>query len=163
VSKIQKGKQSYIFTHHDSIDSPYIHIDILARLGEFMGIIAPRMVDRTSKEVRTVGDGKVSLRRVSRYVVKALVTSISLALFLRIFSMLATAVWALYLSLAGRRIAWNFQIWNMNRCKRFSRAVQISWSCYSALLWQYWLSYFLGCRWWENQGGDQPWQRPSDL
>ena len=28
------------------------------------------MVDRTSKEVRTVGDGKVSLSRVSRYVVK---------------------------------------------------------------------------------------------
>ena len=44
----QKGFQSFIFTPHDSLiidgtdtvpDSPYIHIDILGRLGQYLGII----------------------------------------------------------------------------------------------------------------------------
>ena len=44
----QKGLQSFIFTPHDSLiidgtdtmpDSSYIHIDILGRLGQYLGII----------------------------------------------------------------------------------------------------------------------------
>jgi len=56
--KNQKGKQSFIITDHDSviidgsgtIGTPYIHVDILAWLGEYMGIIAPGTADRTNEE-----------------------------------------------------------------------------------------------------------------
>ena len=48
LSNTQKGLQSSIFTPHDSLiidgtdtipDSPYIHIDILGRLGQYLGTL----------------------------------------------------------------------------------------------------------------------------
>ena len=61
-SNTQKGLQSFIFTPHDSliidgtdtIRDYGIHIGILARLGEIMGIIAPRTANRTNEEGKNI-------------------------------------------------------------------------------------------------------------
>ena len=62
-SKTQKGLQSFISMPHDSLiidgtdtitDSSYIHIDVLARLGQYMGIIAPGTANRTNVEGKNI-------------------------------------------------------------------------------------------------------------
>ena len=59
-----KRFQSFVFTPQDSLiidgtdtdvsESTYIHIDILARLGQYMGIIAPGTANRTNEEGRNI-------------------------------------------------------------------------------------------------------------
>ena len=59
-----KGFQSLFFTPQDSLiidgtdtdvsQTTYIHIDILPRLGQYMGIIAPGTANRTNEEGRNI-------------------------------------------------------------------------------------------------------------
>ena len=59
-----KGFKSFVFTPNDSFimdgtvtdvsESTYIHIDILAQLGQYMGIIAPGTANRTNEEGRNI-------------------------------------------------------------------------------------------------------------
>ena len=63
-SGTMKRFQSFVFTPQDSLtiygtdtdvsESTYIHIDILARLGQYMGIIAPGTANRTNEEGRNI-------------------------------------------------------------------------------------------------------------
>ena len=61
-SNTQKGFQSFVFTSQDSLiidgtDTAVddgIHIGIMARLAEIMGIIAPRTVNRTNEEGKNI-------------------------------------------------------------------------------------------------------------
>ena len=75
-SNTQKGLQSFIFTSQDSliidgtdtIPDNGIHIGILARLGEIMGIIAPKTAKRTKKGKTSVitSVGETSTRTLGR-------------------------------------------------------------------------------------------------
>ena len=62
TSNTQKGFQSFVFTSQDSViiaetdtsTDDGIHIGIMARLGEIMGIIAPRTANRTNEEGKNI-------------------------------------------------------------------------------------------------------------
>lgn len=64
-SNSQKGKQIFLITDHnwwsstiidgtDAMKSLCICVDILARLGEYMGIIVPGRADRTNQEGKNI-------------------------------------------------------------------------------------------------------------
>ena len=63
-SGTMKGFQSFVFTPQDSLiidgtdtditEWEYIHVDILARFGQYMGIIAPGTANRTNVEGRNI-------------------------------------------------------------------------------------------------------------
>ena len=92
-SNTQKGLQSFVFTPPDSViidgtdtikDSTYIHIDILARLGKIMRIIAPRTANRTNEEGKDIrhydrgvdvntDTGPAGFRHIDTYDVRAYV------------------------------------------------------------------------------------------